>query len=337
MTKRTDTSTLNANVGVAVLYGKELYLLRERVRRLKEAIEEAHGGVEVFSYDGETAGVAEVLDECRSYALMTPAKIVVVDKAEVFVKGDDRRRIVERYAAAPTERTTLVLRAETWRPNTKLDKIIIKHGGVVIKCDAATQRQATTFAMMRCERRYDATLDPEAAGLLVARAGVDLGRLDSEVAKLALAAGPGGTITSELVGEMIGLSREEEAWQIQRELLCGDPQRAIGQVRQLLDLARNKDAAATQAAYHVTDLARKLSLMAAAIDQGEDARSLGRDLKLWGDSLSLVMQAAKRMGPAAAARLFDQSVETHVRVRSGLGRQAENLERLVAEICVAAG
>jgi DNA polymerase III subunit delta len=322
---------LDAAVRIAVLHGKEQYLLREHTARLKEALTEEFGDVEVFRYDGDSAEVADVLDECRSFSLMTRSKLVVVDRAEEFVKGESRP-LVERYAEHPTDGTTLVLRGETWRKG-KLDKLIEAGGGVILKCEHATPSQAIGFALARCKKRYQAELDQRAAALLVERVGSDLSRIDTEVAKLALAAGVNGVITEAIVAELVGLSREEQAWQIQQEVLTGDAGRTIATLRDMHHVTRDRRSLDVVLSYAFMDLARKMTLIGASQQQGENTRALAQSIRLWGDSERLVGSAARRAGLPAIAALFDRAVDADARSKSGFGTAERAAERLAAEIC----
>jgi DNA polymerase-3 subunit delta len=264
--------------------------------------------------------------------LMTPSKLIVVDKAQDFVKGDERRRLLERYAEHPAETSTLVLRGETWRKG-KLDKLIEAGGGVVHKCMEAGEKQARGFAIARCQKRYDATLEPDAAALLVERTGTNLSRIDSEVAKLALAAGPGGTITRALVVELIGLSREEQVWSIQQAVLSGEPARALDKLHEFYETAQKPSDVDVPLSYSLMDLGRKLTFIAAAQEQGENTRAVAQSINLWGESERLVGAAARRAGLRAAARLFDRAVDGDARSKSGFGGFRATLPRLAVEIC----
>jgi DNA polymerase III delta subunit len=86
-------------------------------------LRERHGAVDEFNFDGATCSLADVLDELRSYGLMSQHKVVVVDNAEQFMQGDDRRRAMERYAESPMQDATLILRSGGWRPGT-FDKLV---------------------------------------------------------------------------------------------------------------------------------------------------------------------------------------------------------------------
>ena len=93
-----------------------------------------------------------------------------------------------------------------------LDKLIEKVG-LIIKCDEPNEGQAAAWCVARAEKRHSASIDRDAATLLVDRIGANLTRLDTEINKLlAAAVGEPPRIDRKLVEEMVGRSREEEAW-----------------------------------------------------------------------------------------------------------------------------
>src|SRR5579862_1854002 len=58
--------------------------------------------------DGETADLASVLDELRSFALFGSGKLIVVRDADDFVSRF--RDQMEEYVKSPSDSTTLILR-----------------------------------------------------------------------------------------------------------------------------------------------------------------------------------------------------------------------------------
>ncbi|MGA1393980.1 MAG: DNA polymerase III subunit delta, partial [Phycisphaerales bacterium] len=205
-------SELDASMRIVVLHGRELFLLWEWSRMLTERLREAHGDVGVVRFDGSNAPVADVLDELRSFGLLEPHKLVIVDDAERFLAVESKRRSLEQYAASPEEQATLLLRAGTWRPGN-FDKLVAKVG-TIMKCEPVSEEKAIAWCIARASKRHEADLDREAASLLVERIGSDLGRLDGEIGKLAVSpaaaeAGQRPRIDRGLVAAMVGASREE--------------------------------------------------------------------------------------------------------------------------------
>jgi len=316
---------------IVVLHGKDSFLRVERTRQLVESLRTAHGSIDRFEFDGATATLATVLDELQTYGLMSTHKLVVLDAAEAFMASEDRRRAMERYAEHPMAEATLLMRATgQWRPGN-FDKLVEKIGAV-IKCEPPSAADAATWCQRRAEKAHGASISAEVAGLLVEQIGSDLARLDTELEKLATAAGgaPGAEITRALVVEFTGLSREEQAWEIQSALLEGSPRRAIEKLDELLTVSRAPE---VMIAWSVTDLLRKLHDAARLREQGENDGEIARALRLWGPQQAMVLRTARALGSARAAALLDTALNTEVRMRSGFsGDDRRTIEGVLVEV-----
>lgn len=314
-------SEIGAHTRIAVYHGSDPFLQSERVRQLREALQAAHGedGVDVFAFDGQSASVAEVLDECRSFDLMQRQKLVVVENADKLVAGDNRP-LIERYASAPADHSTLALKAGKWNRGN-LDKLIEKVG-VIVKCEPPSAADAAKWAYHRALKRHDAELEKDAAVALVERVGVDLGRIDTEIAKLASAA-PGAPgveggerprITAGLVRELVGRTREDEVWSIQSAIATGDASVALGAVRDAIRIARHPE---TLVAFACVDLVKKLHSLAALLEQGVPPFPAAKRAGFWKDAEAFV-PLAKRAGRARLAELLSAVIEVDRRSKSGL-------------------
>jgi DNA polymerase III subunit delta len=318
-------AALSASMRVVVLHGGESFIIRERSRELARLLEGAYGGCEQFSFDGTTVPLSTVLDELRSYGLMQRHKLVILDNAEQFLaRADSHRPAMESYVAAPVAEATLLLRAETWRPGN-LDKAIAKVGGTILKCEPPSEDKAVGWCMVRCSKRYQCTIEPDAAGLLVQRTGPHLGRLDCELAKMAAFIRPGGAITRDVVAELTRPSREEEAWGIQAAILSGSPPLALGKLRDLLDVSRVE---IVPLMWSVIDLIRKLHAGARMLRQGEHEATVARQLRLFGSGRGPILAVAQRVEPDRLAGLMARAIDADHRCKSGRGDPRRTLEGL---------
>jgi DNA polymerase III delta subunit len=306
---------------IVLVHGKDAFLRLDVTARVRRALAVAHGEVDALSFDGQSAAVADVLDECRSFGLMQQHKLVVVDNADQLVK-EAARPLMERYAEKPVEEATLLLRAERWNPGN-LDKRLAEVG-VILKCDGVSAGEAVVWIGANCKERHRAAIDRAAAQLLVDRLGADLGRIDSELGKLAVSAGD--KITVELVAEMVGLSRQEDPWSIQSVLISGDPGAIVRQLRLVLENAPRDAHIPVIFAY--TDLARKLHGMAMATQQRMNPHAAAGKLRLWGPARDALINAGPRLRPKKTRALLQACVEADQGLKSGLGEPARVLERL---------
>ena len=345
-----------------ILHGKDRFRADEKLAEVTAALVKQHGegGVDTVRFDGQQGPriIADILDECRSFGLMQQHKIVLVDNADLLVKVSEEdeggassapakaggkrghapasaRELLENYAAEPSESATLVLRASTWRPGN-LDKAVAAVGQVH-KCEPMSDDEAIAWAQRRAKDSHQTTISPRAAEDLVNAVGTELGRIDTELEKLALAAGgEGAPITVELVEQMVGVTKQEEFWAIQDGLLKGRTGQTIGELRQLIEVSRHDPVAI---GWSYMDAARKIHMAASAVAQGTSLRALTKPLRLWGPDadrrIEELTNVAKATGPTRAARLFAAAVQTDGWNKSSHGEPIRNLEVLTVRFAQA--
>ncbi|MHC4219968.1 MAG: DNA polymerase III subunit delta [Planctomycetota bacterium] len=331
--------SLDASMRIVVLHGKETYLIDEGTKRLAAALEAEHGKdtLQRIIVDGETVELADVLDELRTFGLFQNHKLVIVDKADKFLappRTDDeqeqpktaapRRRALEAYAENPCPGTTLLMRADSWRPG-KLDKLV----GAVIKCEPVKDEKAVAWCVVAAPKRHGRAIAPEAARLLVDRLGAGLSRLDTELGKLAAFVGDDRAIGPDDVRVLVGQSREEHAWELQTAIVSGRPGEACRTVRELMEISRVD---ATLVMWAITDLLRRLHTIAQMFRRGDRPHARQRELRLWGPTGDRILDLAQRGEPKVFARMLDHAVATDLRTKSGIGRAGRNLEALTLQV-----
>lgn len=341
------STTLNADMRIVLLRGPELFLHTEYTRRLSTLLREKFSGLDQFRFDGETASLADVLDELRTYGLMLVHKLVILDNADVFLSGKKKaseeggeeseekspnRAAMERYAESPVESATLLLRATTWRPG-RIDKLIEKHGAI-IKCEEMSPADTAHHAVNRAEREYGVKLAPEAATLLVQRIGTSLAHIDTELARLSSFVGAKGTITPQIIKDLVEPSREEQAWVIQEAVLSGDPGYALTRLTELLEISRQPRELLF---WSITDLLRKLYHASRMLRAGANAYQLRGPLKLWGAAADMVTATARRVEPARFAQLLHEALASDWRVKTGQRDGIRTLEGLVVRVADSVG
>lgn len=333
MAKRPSTGAARSLPGsdarILILHGKDEFLRAMHTDAVRAALADRGIDADVVRYDGASASLADILDDCRSPGLLAGHRMVIVDNAEALVadKADASSRprdLLQRYAENPTEDATLVLRAETWRPGN-LDKAVAAVGAV-IKCEAPREADAIAWAAKRAEKRHGVKMNADAARSLVALTGASLGRIDAELGKLASAAGASKEITVALVHEFVGLSREETVWQIQDLMLQGDPGAVLGKVSDLINISRQPPLLCR---FALADLARKLHAASAGMAAGVPTGVLEKSLRLWGPAKFAVLDAAKRIPPATLAGLLHDAVDADVAGKTGQGDETRGLECLI--------
>src|SRR5687768_12781168 len=102
---------------VYALVGADSFL---QLQKLAEITRELPADTQRSDYDGETAELADVLDEVRSFAMFGGAKLVVVRDADAFLSR--YREQLEDYVDHPSSSSTLVLRLSSLPSNQRIYK-----------------------------------------------------------------------------------------------------------------------------------------------------------------------------------------------------------------------
>ena len=313
-------------------------------------LESIHGEIDRFEFDGDTDSAGDVLEELQAVGLLHNHKLVILDKADRFLvsKGDEEsgkkskgasrsRQLMERYSQNPSEGATLLLRSETWRGGN-LDKHM--H---VFRLGVEDENKAAGWCLKRCPKAHEVEIDAEAAQLLVSRVGMDLGRLDGELAKLATLTKAGSKITIREVREAVGASREEEGWAIKTAVVLDGPEGSLQTIREIFDLSRDRQD--VPAFWAITELLRSLhaasAMMKQGISPGQAQRAAGIfDRKGERRTADRVMRIAQKMEPAEAATRLQQVMKIQADLRRGIGTPKHALEGLtviladrVRELC----
>jgi len=301
---------------VYALVGSESFLQMEALREVLASLGKS---VQRIDVEGESAALATVLDELRSYAMFGGSKLVIVRDADAFIT--QFRSQLEDYVEAPSDSGTLVLRVSALPKSQRIYKFIDKLGGIV-PCEPLKQAQLPKWLIDRAKQAHQMKLMPEAAALLAEMIGDDLVKLDSELAKLALMSDD-QTIDTKLVGGGVVYQREREMYELTNALATGNATEALRRWRQLVQADASAEFRAT------TWLGMWL----------EDVRNvlIGNTEKLawkYRDNMAKFVTNAKSLGPAGLRRTLDLLAEIDRQSKSGVGNAAENIERFILSLAV---
>ena len=300
---------------VYALVGEESFL---QLQKLAEIRAELPRDTQVVDVDGEQSQLADVLDELRSFAMFGGGKLVVVRDADDFVSRF--RDKLEDYVASPCDSGVLVLRLRSLPKTQRIFKLISKVGQVH-ECAPLKQHQLPAWIVNRAKTAHKLTVDRSAAALLAELIGADLGRIDNELAKLALQA-PAGKLTSETVLAAVSFQREQQMWDLTNELAMGRPVEALKRWRHLVQLDSSAEFRA------VTWLTMWLEDMGTILRGGD----LGKMSWKYRDHLPQFIKVARSFGRQRLRLAVDLLAEMDLRAKSGLGDAATNVEQFILSL-----
>ena len=263
------TSTEPSVQPVYAVFGDEPFLRRQAIRRIINlALGDDPGSMGPTRIDGETAELADALDELRTLGLLGEQRVVIVEPADPFITR--YRKQLEAYCAAPTGGGCLILVCNSLPKSTRLYKAVAT-SGEVIECRAPRAQQIPAWIVPRGRDAYGKVIDRAAAARLRELVGNDLGMLDSELGKLAAYVGARNQISIADVEALVGLHREETVFRVTDAMAAGDVDGALRAWEQVLATDR---AAPMRAIGGLASGIRRLLEAKQAVAAGTPVRSL---------------------------------------------------------------
>lgn len=323
MAKSGKQNTLSGTLKpVYALVGKDPFLQLEALRTIAALLP---ANAQRSDFDGETAQLAAVLDEARSFSMFGgDKKLVVVRSADDFISK--YREQLENYASEPSPSATLVLRVDTLAGNQRIHKLIAKTGEV-ITCEPPKLAELSGWVTSRATETHGVKFSTDAARLLVDLIGDDMGKLDNEIAKLALQV-DGDIIKPDDVAGNVAFQREQEMYELTGALAGGDSIAALKRWRQLLETDPSSEfRAVTWLVMWLEDVRHVIE--SKRINQRPDFR------KLWrykGPQYDRFMDNCTQLGDAGYRRAVDLLADVDRNSKSGVGTAATNVEQFILSL-----
>lgn len=315
-----------AIAGVYAFCGADVFRRREAVAALCARIAKSEGdGQGPVTFEGESAQLAEVLDEVRTYSLLGGRRVVLVADADDFISR--HRAALERYCAAPVDSGTLILDCKTLKSNERLYKLIEKNGGVT-RFDELKGKNVADWIVERARETYGKRLDPRLAWMLREMSGSELGVLDGELCKLALYVGERAVITQQDIEALVGRHREQDVFAVLDALADGDAAGAMAHWERVLATDR---AAPARAIAGLAWGVRKLLDIKQQADRGVSIHVLSRQAFASAEVLT------RRLRATSLSRLQSQLcdlLDADFATKSGLSSVPTAIERFIIKYAV---
>lgn len=165
---------------------------------------------------GKETSVSQIVDSAKQFPMMGNARLVIVREAQQISKWAD----FVAYAKNPQPQTVLVL---SFMEGKKMDgklaayKEIVKNGFVFESTKIYENKLPAHVAKIVKERNIQ--IGTFEINLLITHIGNDLSRINNELTKLQAIIPEGGKITSKMIEEFTGISREHNIFELCSALL----------------------------------------------------------------------------------------------------------------------
>lgn len=308
---------------VYALVGDEPFL---QLQALRELLDSMSKDVDRVDVDGERAELSAVMDDLRSFAMFGGAKLVVVRDADKFIS--DHREALEKYVANPSSSATLVLRCKSLPSNQKIYKAITKVGQI-IQCEPPKQDALPSWILKQAKGVHKLAVVPDAAFMLAEMIGADLGRIDNELAKLALMSDD-GKVTTDTITAGVAFQREQEMFKLTDALSSGNITETVRRWRQMLQTDPTSE---FRAVTWLTLWLQKLVKVKALAAKKTPAFAIGKELRIWpATQVDGMLKMIQRMGERGIGDALDRLAKLDLRSKSGFGEASTNVEAFLLSL-----
>ncbi len=313
---------------VYALFGDEDFLKRlVREAILSAVLKDADPSFAVSNFPGDRLDFSTVRNDLDTLPFLSPVRVVVVDQADGFVTAN--REALERYVANPSKIGVMVLDVKTFPETTKLAKAL--PDAAKVACKAPPPGKLPEWSRKRAADAHGKPLAPDAAERLVELVGPQMGLLDQELAKLAVAVGAKARIEAADVEAFVQRSRAANVFRVMDLIGEGKPAEAFALLGELF--ADGEDAFAILGV-----LASQMRKLAAVNRQMAAGQALGpamdaAGIPKWPQARQSAERQLRHLGRRRLDVLTEWCVETSMGLRGGSPLPPRlQVERLVVRL-----
>ncbi|MDG2185259.1 MAG: DNA polymerase III subunit delta [Mariniblastus sp.] len=294
--------------GVCPVFGSERFLKKLVIKTLLDSIAGDDAEFSSVQLDGPKTTWAAVNDELSMSTLFggSGLKLVVIDDADSFVK--EHRSQLEKLVENPPTDGLLILVVDSWAANTKLYKRIDKTG-LQVDCDpphikrgknkTPDEAKIAKWLISRARTEYDFELPMAGPAILIELTECNFGRMEQELAKLALYAAD-QTLDNQRIREIVGGWPAQTMWNAIDSATDGDAGVALGFLDQLLRSGEHPLALLGQMSWSLRRYAEVFELTRRDVRDGQKV-DLNRALeqagfRRWGGELDNASRRLKQLG-----------------------------------------
>ena len=216
-----------------LLVGVETYLRDQAARAIAdEALRETL--LREFNdsrFSLASGNVYEAIAAAEQLPMMSSRRVVRITDFGKLREAEEE--ILIRYLKRPAESSVVIFVADDLDKRKKLTKELLDKCAV-IEFPAVKDGEARAWAKEHL-RRLKVSADERVLGEIITLVGTDIQTLSSELEKLASAAAETGRITSEMVDDLIGRSRELSNFALGDQLIARNRKRAMETLHRLLE------------------------------------------------------------------------------------------------------
>lgn len=295
---------------VILVYGPDRGLIRERIKALTATVvEEPNDGFRIADLDGPALkdDPARLADESATIALTGGRRVVRCRDIP-----DSQAKLFEEFLASPAGDALIVIDGGDLGPSSKLRRLFEGAANAAALPCYADDVRTLPDVVRKTLATHQVRVEPDALAYLVDHLGGDRAMTRSELEKLALFVGDGGTVTLENAREAVGDSASIALSDITIAMTAGD----VSRLDRGLARAFHEGIAPVGVLRAASQHIMRLHYVCAAVERGEPVEAAMKRLRppVFFKAAPTFKQAVSRWPEAALVgvlgRLLDAEAKT---------------------------
>jgi len=310
---------------VYFLYGPETYLRDQAARAITD---EALRDTLLREFNDSSFNLTS--DEVRDALAIVEQLPMMSQRRVVRIKNfgklsEDEENLLLEYLERPVETSVVIFIGDDIDKRKKLAKTLMSRAAFEFQPLKAPELQSWIRAHLK---KLKTDIEPAAGRRILDVVASDLNTLTNELNKLAAAALPAGRITTELVDQLTGRSREHMNWELTDHILTRNRRAALNTLKDLLD----DQVEPVMLIGLIGGTYRRMALAKELLSQGASSGQIFSEVRMPSFKQSAYLSMLGRTESNTLARGLQRIAQADLAIKSSKATPRMQVEMLVCEL-----
>ena len=310
---------------VYFLYGPETYLRDQAARAITD---EALRDTLLREFNDSSFNLTS--DEVRDALAIVEQLPMMSQRRVVRIKNfgklsEDEENLLLEYLERPVETSVVIFIGDEIDKRKKLAKTLMSQAAFEFQPLKAAELQSWIRAHLK---KLKTDIEPAAGRRILDVVASDLNTLTNELNKLAAAALPSGLITTELVDQLTGRSREHMNWELTDHILARNRRAALNTLKDLLD----DQVEPVMLIGLIGGTYRRMALAKELLSQGASPAQIFNEVRMPSFKQSTYLSMLGRIESNTLARGLERIALADLAIKSSKATPRMQVEMLVCEL-----
>lgn len=261
----------------------------------------------------------QAIAAAQQIPMMSSRRVIRVTDVRISATGyrdtitESHEPALSGYLKDPSKTAIVIFIADELNGVRKMSKLL-KENSTAVEFKALSDIELAAWARDKFTEA-GAEIDTAVLNRLIERAGTDVRRLTNEVKKLATAALPNTTVTSELVEELVPDSREMNSFAFTDHLIAGRGGEAVTALKKILDDGAEPLMLLGSLSYTY----RRLLMVKDMMERGRDRRDVASVVKFRYNEQEPFLAAARRAKLSDLTMAIQRLARTDLAIKTSVG------------------